>query len=186
MAELDPAHRNILEHELAQVRAQKARLATTEEYLLDRLGLTADDAPASDAASQNGGAQTERRKLGASANVADAVNPMQYYGLSVTKGAAEVLDMVGRDRPLRSREIYEALVKGGLSPKNVEVVGKMLKRDKRFHQVKRGMWGLSHWYPASVLARGAADDDLQPELNEDLEADGETPGDENGVSAEDE
>lgn len=185
MSALEPNHRNILEHELAEAETQRAKLDAAIDYLRTRLGIDASPDPGE---APTPAAATPTPRVGQAGSVADAVNPMQFYGLSVTKGAAKVLGLVGKDRPLRTREIHDALVKGGLTPKSVEVVGKMLKRDAKFHQLRRGIWGLTEWYPASVLAKGTADADLQPELGDDDSdevsgTDEDTSNDEDEVTA---
>ena len=182
MAPLDPAHRNILQHELDEVRRTIAELTVTEAYLARRLGIESGDDSTGLAPDADSGPSS-----GPTGNVADLVNPLQFYGMSITKAAEEVLTMVGRNRPLRTREIFEAVTKGGLTVKSTEIVGKMLKRSKKFHQLQRGIWGLAAWYPASVVGRGAADADLQDEADDDAPLSGpkeDTSDDEDEVTAE--
>jgi hypothetical protein len=159
MSALDSTHRTFLEHELAQVDRQIADLQGTRSYLRGRLGLPDND-------SQDEVAPTGAAVAPAGADLSTLVNPGQYGGMSGVKAARALLEKVGRERPLTTREIYDAITAGGVKLKGTDVLTKVMKRSGRFHRPVPGRWGLVEWYPASVVSRGLSE--LQDESEEDV------------------
>jgi hypothetical protein len=172
MSTLDSNHRLILEHELAEVDEGIAKLMAARSYLRGRLGL-------SDAEREGPSTPANSGVVPAGADLKSIVNPGQYGGMSGVKAARALLEKVGRERPLTTREIYDAITYGGVTLKGTDVLTKVMKRSGRFHRPVPGRWGLAEWYPASVRARGAADNDLSPDEDEDdgdLDLSSETEG----------
>jgi len=171
MTEQDPTRRAFLEAELAEVETQMANLAGTASYLRQRLGLP-------DVASSGNGNAEAAPLIPLTGDLMAMVNPGQFGGMSANKAASDLLRRVGRDRPLSTREIYDAITKGGVTIKDTDVLAKMMKRSGRFHRPVRGRWGLAEWYPASVRAKAAGvglqEDDDEPDLPDpDANAEGE-------------
>ncbi len=108
------------------------------------------------------------------ADPASLVADGEFFGQSATKAARAVLERLGRTRPLKTPEIYEAITKGGVKIKDMEVLYKSLQRSQVFLRVAKGTWGLSEWYPDRV--RNAARKDA-------LDDDGGDSADLNGAGA---
>jgi hypothetical protein len=171
MPPLDEIQRRALQREFDEALKGRAELDAVLKYLGSRLGIevpSGADEPKAAAAPLTG-------------NPVDAVNPGQFFGMSATKATRSLLEKVGRDRPLKTAEIYQAITKGGVVLKDREVLAKSLKRDKRFHRVGRGLWGLAAWYPASVLDRAAQDGELH-DLDDDLDEVNGSPNDSSDAS----
>jgi hypothetical protein len=84
----------------------------------------------------------------------------QFYGMSGPKASKALLRLVGRDRPLKTQEIFDAIRKGGVTQiQNANTLYRSLTRDPELHNVGRGRWGLTEWYPNARRKAGAAPDD---------------------------
>lgn len=105
----------------------------------------------------------------------------EFFGFTSTKAAGEILRKYGsRQRPLKTKQIYDAIRKGGVDISSEEGFYRSLARSRNFRKVARGTWGLSEWYPpVSKKAADAAnvatiaDPD---EVDDDLDAEEEVPG----------
>lgn len=160
MSSLDANHRTFLEHELTEVDQQIADLVSARSYLRRRLGLP-------DAEGETNGQPGPSGSALVGGDLMGFVNPGQYGGMSGNNAAAELLEAVGRNRPLTTREIYDAITKGGVKVKDAEVLAKMMKRSGRFHRPVPRRWGLIEWYPNAARAKGSADtddDDQEPHV----------------------
>jgi hypothetical protein len=74
----------------------------------------------------------------------------EYFGFVSTKAALDVLTKFGkRERPLKTKDIYDAIKKGGVDISTEDALYRSLARSHRFKKVGRGLWGLSEWYPAT-------------------------------------
>jgi hypothetical protein len=112
------------------------------------------------------GDETHREASGALSSAAlhgdpaAAVREGQYFGLSAPKAAKALLERFGRERPMKTDEIFAAITKGGVKIGSAATLYRSLSRDKTFFRVGRrraGRWGLAEWYPAGVRARTVAD-----------------------------
>ena len=160
--ELDHTYRNVLERELQQLEGEIEQRQAAAAYIRSRLGLPAEGNATPNGVSEQGPGIVGRR-------VADSINDMQYFGLSANKAAAEVLHMVGKSRPLTTRELYEAITKGGISVKDTDVLGKMMKKSPLFHRLgegRGGRWGLAEWYGAARRRRGTDEDEPESASDE--------------------
>lgn len=85
----------------------------------------------------------------------------EFFGMSGTKATKALLNKLGRTRPLKTREIFVAITKGGVKLANAEVLYKSLARSGEFELVSKGTWGLSEWYGSRSrkARRGAAEDE---------------------------
>lgn len=81
----------------------------------------------------------------------------EFHGQSAPKATIELLNRVGRTRPLKTGEIYVAIKRGGVQIKNQDGLYRALHRDGRFRKVGVSLWGLEAWYPPRP--KGAKDDD---------------------------
>lgn len=109
----------------------------------------------------------------------------EYFSFVSTKAALEVLKKFGsRQHPLKTKDIYDAIKKGGVDISNEDSLYRSLSRSHRFRKVGRGLWGLTEWYPAQqrkpkVDAQGkplVAEDDTEVEEMEDFDVPGEDTG----------
>lgn len=111
-----------------------------------------------------------------------------FYGKTIGKAAREYLAMrkTAGMGPATPRQIYEALVQGGLQfdtkNENVALVSlrnTLRKRPHIFHRLPNAQYGLLSWYPTAKAqkAAGATDED------EDDEADNAKPATNNTSAA---
>lgn len=91
-----------------------------------------------------------------------------FYGQTIGKAARAYLDMRKRSGlgPATPRQIYEALVQGGLqfetkSETNalVSLRNTLRKRPHIFHRLPNNQYGLLAWYPNAKAQKAADDDD---------------------------
>lgn len=78
---------------------------------------------------------------------ADLVREGEFSGLSPMKAAAAVLGRVGSTRPLTTKELYAAVVKGGVRVKDRGALYRSMYRSERIAHVGTALWGLAEWYP---------------------------------------
>ncbi len=101
----------------------------------------------------------------------------QYLGMTSTKAAREVLATYGNKlNPLTTKQLYEAIKKGGVKISNEESLARMLHRSHTFRKAGRAKWGLSEWYGNTATTsrrRTAAADNVSS-----LPPNGATTGDE--------
>ena len=91
-----------------------------------------------------------------------------FYGQTIGKAARAYLEMRKASGlgPATPRQIYEALVQGGLQfdTKNdtvalVSLRNTLRKRPHVFHRLPNSQYGLLSWYPNAKAQKAAADDD---------------------------
>jgi DNA-directed RNA polymerase delta subunit len=61
-----------------------------------------------------------------------------------------LLERFGRDRPMWTNEILDAITKGGVGISTGSALYRSLARDPAFVRIgerKSGRWGLAKWYP---------------------------------------
>lgn len=87
---------------------------------------------------------------GPTADPSSLVADGEFYGQSATKATKALMAKLGRTRPLKTTEIFEAIKKGGVGISNIEVLYKSLQRSDDFLRVAKGTWGLAEWYPERV------------------------------------
>jgi len=63
------------------------------------------------------------------------------------KAAVAVLGRVGSTRPLTTKELYAAVVKGGVKVKDRGTLYRSMYRTERIARVGTALWGLAEWYP---------------------------------------
>lgn len=84
----------------------------------------------------------------------------EYFGFTSTKAAGEVLKKFGsRQHPLKTKQIFDAIRKGGVDITSEEGFYRSLARSRNFRKVARGTWGLSEWYPVAPK-KGKGETDL--------------------------
>lgn len=113
------------------------------EHLARRAGVQVPDGVSTEA---GGSSPLARPDADPSSLVADG----EFYGQSATKASKALLGKLGRTRPLKTPEIYDAVIKGGVKIKDMEVLYKSLARSDDFLRVQKGTWGLAEWYPDRV------------------------------------
>ncbi len=101
-----------------------------------------------------------------SALVADG----EFFGQSATKATKALLAKLGRTRPLKTAEIFTAIMKGGVKIANTETLYKSLARSDEFLRVAKGTWGLAEWYPERVRKNARADQSEDLDESGGLEA----------------
>lgn len=155
---MDESERQSLLATLAVARRDRKELDQLIGYLARRLGVT-DDGFESEFGDSGGGAAPTPPNVIPSTLVADG----EFFGMSATKASKALLEKLGRTRPLKTREIFDAITKGGVRLANAETLYKSLQRSKEFELVQKGTWGLSVWYgnrSRNVKRGSEADDDL--------------------------
>lgn len=135
---MDEQERQVLQAKLAKVDREWERLGVVRDYLRSELGLVDDDDSGSAAAPP-----VSERASGGDLTV----NAGEFFATSATKAAKVLLERSGRQKPLKTGEIYEAITKGGVKLASEGVLYRSLTRDDDFIKVGRGVWGLSAWYP---------------------------------------
>lgn len=135
--------------------AERARLDVVIAYLSERLG---EPPP-----SGGGGGlplMGQTANLGGGDPVA-GTHEGEYYGESSTDAAYKVLGKFGnKQHLLKTKDLFDAVRKGGVAITSEEGFYKSLSRSHRFKKIGRGTWGLSEWYPAAAKKAAAARGDL--------------------------
>ena len=137
---MDESERQALFAALDVARRDRQELDQLIGYLSRRLGVSEDDESAGQTRGTGGG-QTPPDVI-PSTLVADG----EFFGMSATKATKALLNKLGRTRPLKTREIFDAIKKGGVNPATPDVLYKSLARSKDFELASKGTWGLSEWY----------------------------------------
>lgn len=95
-----------------------------------------------------------------------------FYGQTIGKAAREYLRMRKASNlgPATPRQIYEALVQGGLQFETkveanalVSLRNTLRKRPHVFHRLPNNQYGLLEWYPNTKAQKVTDDDDDEPE-----------------------
>jgi hypothetical protein len=142
---------------------ERERLDTFLSVLGAELGRDVPSGPSNDASAVNGAT----RSVDMQALPAASVGEGQYFGMSAPKAAKDLLERFGRDRPMKTQEIFDAITKGGVQIGNASTLYRSLSRDTTFFRLgkrKNGRWGLREWYPASVTERESAEGDEDDDL----------------------
>ncbi len=72
----------------------------------------------------------------------------EYLNFNSTDAAYAILTKFGsRQNPLKTRQIYDALKKGGVQLSMEQALYRSLARSHRFKKAGPGSWGLAEWYP---------------------------------------
>src|SRR5438270_12475647 len=102
--QMDPTLREALQRELEEATKNRADLDAVIRYLRGRLGLTEETEAVSEG----------RQPIPAGADPAAFVSPNQFFNQSAPRAAKALLERIGRERPLKTDEIFAALKKGGV------------------------------------------------------------------------
>lgn len=141
---MDASQRAALEATLADAVNKRDELNVVINYLSAQLG----QPPPSGGSPGGGGLPvTSATQPGSGTTPVGAVAEGEFYGTSATKATATLMERMGRNRPLKTGEIYAAIKKGGVQIKNQDGLYRALHRDDRFQRVGSSLWGLSAWYP---------------------------------------
>jgi len=143
------------------------------EYLSRRLG---DETPVGSSTEPNAANASESLPPAPGVTPESVISPGQFFGMSATKAARAVLEKFGRDRPLKTAEIFAAISKGGVKLARQEVLYRSLGRDGDFARVARGTWGLSEWYPDRAVRRQREEaEESDAEAEPEIEFEGPEP-----------
>lgn len=167
---MDESTRETLKRELEEAVRQKARLDVVIQYLQGRMGITAESESETD--------RDKPQSVGAGVDPIAAVTASEFYGLSAPKATRELLNRMGRTRPLKTDDIFKAIKKGGVDISSKEVLYRSLTRDGSFHKVGRSIWGLAAWYPNAVRRskrEATADDNVEGETGAETTASNTPP-----------
>lgn len=142
-------------------------------YLSRRLGVSVPAAEATASASP------PTTHIAPNADPSALVADGEFFGQSATKATKALMAKLGHTRPLKTNEIFDAIMKGGVRIANAEVLYKSLARSDDFLRVAKGTWGLAEWYPERIrrTAKGdeipdeTADDELGSQVNSEEPAD---------------
>jgi len=137
---------------------ERAELDSLIEFLSRRLGV---EAPVAGVTLTDQASGAPAPNVDPSTLVADG----EFFGQSATKATKALMAKLGRTRPLKTNEIFDAIMKGGVRIANVEVLYKSLARSDDFLRVAKGTWGLAEWYPER-MRRVAKGDELPDEADE--------------------
>lgn len=159
---MSDARTETLRAELESALRKRTRLDAVIDYLRDELGIQGPDPDGPDPGA--GEKASAAPQLNPNAPVTTLVAEGEFFGMSGPKAAVALLERVGRSRPLKTDELFEAIVKGGVKVKDRQGFYRTLFRDPRFLKVGRSLWGLAAWYPES--ARKAAKADQEDEACE--------------------
>ena len=157
---MDEARRAVLAAELDEAVRERERLDTVIEYLSSRLGVGPPATPEGDG---GGGGGVDVPPISPDADPAAVVREGEFFGLSGPKATKVLMEKFGRERPLKTEEIFHAITKGGVKVQSQQGLYRSLFRDPKFTKVGTSLWGLSAWYPAG--ARKAAKADAEAEAH---------------------
>lgn len=72
----------------------------------------------------------------------------EFFNYNSTDAAYDVLKKYGsRTHPLKTKQIFDAIKKGGVQISVEQAMYRSLARSHRFRKVGPGSWGLAEWYP---------------------------------------
>ncbi len=171
----DPSGRQIHEQALAEVLAEIKQLQGVADYHRRKLGV--GDA-------ENGGQASVAPQTSIGGDPVASVAAGEFYAMSAPKATRALLERMGRTRPLKTEEIFNAIKKGGVDIGSTGSLYRSLFRESGiFHNVGRGVWGLTVWYPnvQRRARRGAATDAAaaDPSTGNTLDESGDSaPGEE--------
>lgn len=174
---MDEGRKTVLSEELDAAIRQRDELNVVIDYLSKLVGRPG-------AGEQPGVQAGEFQTANPSAEPTSLVGEGEFFGKTSTEAATEVLTRIGRSRPLKTQEIFEALTKGGVKISQ-SALYRGLFRNPKFTRVGKSLWGLTEWYPPGVVRAARSERDpeatslgLTPEdAGEDTpEDDGEPDG----------
>ncbi|MEX2255449.1 MAG: hypothetical protein WEC34_08420 [Acidimicrobiia bacterium] len=88
-------------------------------------------------------------------------NEGAYFGFTSTKAAGEILRLYGdQHHPLKTKQIFDALKKGGVQIASEDGLYRSLSRSRNFRKVGKALWGLSEWYPTPPKRAGSTPDNV--------------------------
>lgn len=136
---------------LAAYVKQRAELDVLIAGLRRDLGEAAEEAP-----NPPDGAPPVNLMAATQVNVNELVTPGDFLGMTQVEAIQAFLQRAGKSRPVTLQDIAAALFRGkatetlleGMKLKNLSSV---LSRNQTFLSVARGRWGLTEWYPKSVV-----------------------------------
>jgi HB1, ASXL, restriction endonuclease HTH domain len=143
---MDDMRREALQAALDEAEAERNQLDSVIRYLRGKLGHEGSATPDAN--------KPPTASVGLSTgDPSSIIGEGEFYGQSGPKAARQVLERVGRTRPLKTEEIFAAIKKGGVQISSAEVLYRSMFRDHTFHRVGRGRWGLRAWYPNAPARR---------------------------------
>src|SRR5437763_523426 len=122
---MDDTRRQVLTQELQEAVKQRDRLTSFIELLSERL-----EVPVPGADARQGSDATPTPVTG---DPISAVSEGEFYGMSAPKASRALLQKVGRQRPMKTDEIFEAIRRGGVTVKTSGTLYRSLFRDASFH-----------------------------------------------------
>jgi len=137
---------------LADAERRIAELQVLVKSLRQDLGMSGDEGSKADAIPTAVPVATPVGQI----NVNELVTPGDFLGMTQVDAIQAFLQRVGKGRTVTLQEIAAALFRGkatetlleGVKLKNLSSV---LSRNETFLSVARGRWGLTEWYPKSVV-----------------------------------
>lgn len=146
---------NELQSRLPEMKAEYARLG---RLIAAIEGTTPDNSQDTDTEGTEG---PRRPPSNGSRAKAPTIGRDDFTGLSTSEAIKKYLAKMGRGNPQGPREMAQAMIDGGrgdtdfnVAYANVTSALKRLKKNNEVRPVRRGEWGLSHWY-----ANQGTDDD---------------------------
>lgn len=161
---MDEVRRTVLAAELDEALRDMNRAAAVVEYLSAKLGVPPPGGNGGGGGDGGGDGGVEAPPLDAHADPVAVVRDGEFFGMSGPKAAKALMEKFGRERPLKTEEIFSAIKKGGVQVQSQQGLYRSLFRDPKFTKVGTSLWGLSAWYPAA--ARKAAKADAEAEAAE--------------------
>jgi hypothetical protein len=141
---MDAHEQAALQKILDDAVAQRQELDVVIRHVAKRLGVPAPTGPA-------GGGRSSNGLNNAGVDPVENTVAAEYYGLTSTDAAYAVLSKFGsRQNTLKTKQLYDAIKKGGVAIQNEDGLYRSLARSNRFRKVGRGLWGLSEWYPTTA------------------------------------
>lgn len=146
----------------ALTEAKKAVLADAERRIVELqvlvkslrqdLGMSADQ----DSKPESAANVVPLSTLSGQINVNELVAPGDFLGMTQVDAIQNFLQRVGKGRPVTLQEIAAALFRGKatdalLEGQKLKNLSSVLSRNETFLSVARGRWGLTEWYPKSVV-----------------------------------
>ncbi len=137
---------------LADLERRIAKMQAHADFLREELGMATGEVPREEIGPTALTASASPGQL----NINELVTPGDFLGMTQVDAIQNFLQRVGKGRPVTLQEIAAALFRGkatdtlleGLKLKNLSSV---LSRNETFLSVARGRWGLTEWYPKSVV-----------------------------------
>jgi len=150
---MDETRRAVLEAELGDALQEREKLNYVIAYLsgrlgipepsIDRFGSSAMPSPVVTASPPTPQPRADSGRQHPSGIVREG----EFSDTSATKAVIAVLGRVGPTRPLKTRELFAAITKGGASVKDPGTLYRSIYRDPRIVRVGKALWGLAEWYP---------------------------------------